>query len=192
MIPRDATSNDPDRSGKRSRQKKSYTIQGYTMAQLIEKYPSNMDPQDIQTLKNRKDAYEAEAIEAELTTFKKGTFVFDEQAETPKKKEEKKEEATKLNGDAKHSKFLLKRTSKKHPPPQTLSNGAPIQSFSICFHSFIDPIYYEKNYEISCCTLFPLFFMLNPNISNQNAHISHAECNVVANSQNAPHLIHFD
>lgn len=73
---------------------------------------------DIQALKNRKDAFEADAIEAELSTFKKGTFVFDAKAEAPKKKESRKSAAyPKLNGDSKHSKFHLKRTSKKHPPP---------------------------------------------------------------------------
>ena len=79
------------------------------------------EEQDIQALKSRKDAFSAEAIEAELNTFKKGTFVFDEKAETPTKKKEAKKAAIKINGDSKHSKFLLKRTSAKHPPPISLS-----------------------------------------------------------------------
>lgn len=72
------------------------------------------EEQDIRTLKSRKDVFDAEAVEAELNTFKKGTFVFEANAEAPKKKEAPKSMA-KLNGDSKHSKFLLKRTNKKHP-----------------------------------------------------------------------------
>jgi len=87
-----------------------------------EKKKPREEQEDIAALKNRKDAFDAEAIEAELTTFKKGTFVFDEEAEKPKKKASEKEKESKLNGDSKHSKFLLKRTSNKHPPPEPVFN----------------------------------------------------------------------
>merc|ERR1719242_1393664 len=72
------------------------------------------EARDLKALKARKDAFVAEDIEAELNTFKKGTYMFDAKAEAPKKAASPK--STKPNG---HSKFLLKRANRKHPPPPT-------------------------------------------------------------------------
>jgi len=82
--------------------------------QWVEKRAEHEEYQkDIRSLKNRKDALNAEDIEAELSTFKKGTFVFDAKAEAPKRESVKSLE--KGSGSNGHSKFLLKRTnSKKH------------------------------------------------------------------------------
>merc|ERR1719242_2452979 len=72
------------------------------------------EARDLKALKARKDAFVAEDIEAELNTFKKGTYMFDAKAEAPKKAASPK--SAKPNG---HSKFLLKRANQKHPPPPT-------------------------------------------------------------------------
>ena len=45
VYPKDSESKGKGRGNKRS------TILGFTMAQLVDQYPSNMDPKDIQCLK---------------------------------------------------------------------------------------------------------------------------------------------